>query len=63
MENKPTAVEWLYDHLFPKQLDGFSESEWEKIDKSFEQAKKIEKQQQEQCWNVAHQAGRFKEKG
>jgi hypothetical protein len=40
-----TAVEWLYQHLFPKQLDGFSEEEWSKIDSAFEQAKEMEKEQ------------------
>ncbi len=39
-----TAVEWLYQHLFPKQLDGFSEEEWSKIDVAFEQAKEMEKE-------------------
>ena len=42
MENKQTAVEWLYNHLFPKQLDGFSNEEWDKIDKAFEKAKQME---------------------
>jgi len=42
---KQTAVEWLYNHLFPKQLDGFSNDEWDKIDKAFEQAKAMEKEQ------------------
>lgn len=40
-----TAVEWLYSHLFPKQLDGFSDEEWGKIDKAFDQAKQMEKEQ------------------
>ena len=40
-----TAVEWLYNYLFPKQLDGFSDEEWDKIDKAFEQAKQMEKEQ------------------
>jgi hypothetical protein len=39
-----TAVEWLYQHLFPKQLDGFSEEEWSKIDAAFDQAKEMEKE-------------------
>ena len=42
---KQTAVEWLYNHLFPNQLDGFSDEEWDKIDKAFEQAKQMEKEQ------------------
>lgn len=42
---KQTAVEWLYNHLFPKQLDGFSDEEWSKIDLPFKQAKEMEKQQ------------------
>lgn len=41
---KQTAVEWLYNHLFPKQLDGFSDEEWNKIDLAFNQAKKIEEE-------------------
>jgi hypothetical protein len=40
-----TAVEWLYNHLFPKQLDGFSDEEWNKIDLAFKQVKEIEKKQ------------------
>lgn len=43
--NKQTAVEWLYNHLFPKELDGFSSEEWDKIDKAFEQAKAMENEQ------------------
>jgi hypothetical protein len=42
-----TAVEWLYNHLFPKQLDGFSDEEWNKIDLAFKQAKEMEKEQRE----------------
>ena len=40
-----TAVEWLYN-----QLDGFSDEEWGKIDKAFEQAKQIEKEQIIHAW-------------
>lgn len=40
-----SAVEWLYNHLFPKQLDGFSDEEWNKIDLAFKQAKEMEKEQ------------------
>jgi len=40
-----TAVEWLYEDLFPKQLDGFSEEEWRKINAAFEKAKEMEKEQ------------------
>ena len=40
-----TTIEWLYEHLFPKQLDGFSEEEWKKIDTAFTEAKEMEKQQ------------------
>ena len=40
-----TAVEWLYNNLFPKQLDGFSEEEWDRIDKAFAQALKMEDEQ------------------
>lgn len=40
-----TAVEWLYDHLFPSKLDGFSDEEWSKIDEAFKQARQMEKKQ------------------
>lgn len=40
-----TAVEWLYNDLFPKKLDGFNIEEWSKIDKAFEQAKEMEMEQ------------------
>ena len=48
---KQTAVEWLYNHLFPNQLDGFSEEEWSKIDKAFKQAKKMEWELMENVWD------------
>ena len=41
--NKQSSVEWLYNELFPKQIDGFSEREWGIIDKAFEQAKAMHK--------------------
>lgn len=41
-----TAVEWLYNHLFPTKLDASTEEEWNKIDAIFEQAKAMERQQQ-----------------
>jgi hypothetical protein len=41
--NKQSSLEWLYNELFPKQIDGFSESEWKIIDKAFEQAKAMHK--------------------
>ena len=50
---KQTAVQWLYNHLFPKQLDGFSDEEWSKIDLGFEQAKEMEKQQIITAYNKA----------
>ena len=48
---KQTAVQWLYNHLFPKQLDGFSDEEWSKIDLAFEKAKQMEKQQIIEAYN------------
>jgi hypothetical protein len=53
---KQTAVQWLYNHLFPKQLDGFSDEEWSKIDLAFEKAKEMEKQQiiDAQSYAVSH---------
>ena len=49
-----TAVDWLYNDLFPKKLDGFSIEEWSKIDKAFEQAKEMEKQQIEDAYKKGH---------
>ena len=49
-DKQQTAVDWLYQHLFPKQLDGFSEEEWSKIDVAFQQAKEMEKEQKEETW-------------
>ena len=43
--NKQSSVDRLYNELFPKQIDGFSESEWEIIDKAFEQAKAMQQEQ------------------
>jgi hypothetical protein len=48
---KQTAVEWLYEHLFPQQIDGFSEDEWNKIDTAFEQAKAMEKEQMKNVYS------------
>lgn len=59
-----TAVEWLYNYLFPKQLDGFSDEEWDKIDKAFDQAKQMEKEQIEEiCLSVIEQILDNLEKG
>ena len=43
--SQQTAVEWLYNHLFPTKLDASTEEEWNKIDAVFEQAKQMEKEQ------------------
>lgn len=45
MSKHDTAISWLKNELFPRKLDGFSEAEWEIIDKAFKEAKEIEKQQ------------------
>jgi hypothetical protein len=50
-----TAVEWFYDeikHIIPNDYL-----------KKYEQAKEMEKEQHQETWNVAHQAGRFEGKG
>jgi hypothetical protein len=60
-EKQLTAVEWLYQHLFPKQLDGFSEEEWSKIDVAFEQAKEMEKEQHQETFKQSRSANIFKE--
>jgi hypothetical protein len=50
--SKQTAVEWLYFNLFSKQLNGFSEEEWDKIDLALEQALAMEKEQIEDAWDL-----------
>lgn len=55
---KQTTVEWLIEQLgeyFPHEIGG--------IHLMVEQAKEMEKEHQKECWNVAHQAGRFEGKG
>jgi hypothetical protein len=56
-----TAVDWLFT-----TLDNILElypSEWEKVSKAVEEAKLKEKENLEDCWIAAHQAGRFEGKG
>jgi DNA uptake protein ComE-like DNA-binding protein len=56
-----TAVEYLIHHI---RQDVFvhskSTKEWNQV---FQQAKKMDKEQKKECWDVAHQAGRFEGKG
>ena len=56
--NKQTAVQWLIDHI--KNPDGFPYNTPEEL---FEMALQMEKQQIFECWQTAHQAGRFEGKG
>ena len=51
--NKQTAVEWLVDELLDGKL---------LMPSLIEQAKAMEKQQMFECWETAHQAGRFEGK-
>ena len=56
-----TAVDWLFT-----TLDNILElypSEWSKVSKAVEEAKAMEKENLEDCWIAAHQAGRFEGKG
>jgi hypothetical protein len=56
---KQTAVEWLVENM--QRLNQHeSPEEWNKL---FEQAKEMEKEQHQETWDVAHQAGRFEGKG
>jgi hypothetical protein len=34
-----------------------------KLDEAYQQSKEMEKEQKKECWDVAHQAGRFEGKG
>ena len=56
---KKTAVEWLIDEIDIQYPDiNVNNKEW-MIDK----AKEMEKEQHQETWGVAHQAGRFEGKG
>lgn len=57
MEQKQTAVEWLVSQL---NKQGFAQVV---TDEEIKQAKEMEKQQKMECWETAHQAGRFEGKG
>jgi hypothetical protein len=58
MEEKLTVVQWLEEKLIG-HLD-ISERYKKEL---FEQAKAMEKEQHQETWNAAHQAGRFEGKG
>jgi len=62
MENKQTAVEWLIAQVNSEQYQIAFGQTYISID-LIEQAKQMEKEQIQQCWDTAHQAGRFEGKG
>jgi hypothetical protein len=55
---KQTAVEWLVKKLEESGIPLMKDEL-----KMIQQAKQMDKQQKEECWNVAHQSGRFEGKG
>ena len=63
-----TAVEWQFEQLF-NSFEKFNNGEYtfdEYLKSNLEiraQAKEMEKEQKKECWDVAHQAGRFEGKG
>lgn len=58
---KQTAVGLLIQNIVEDQtIKAKSMSEWIMV---FEKVKEMEKEQKLECWNVAHQAGRFEGKG
>ncbi len=54
---KQTAVEWFIEQLKDMEYD------LRLIPNTIEQAKEMEKEQHQETWDVAHQAGRFEGKG
>lgn len=56
---KQTAVEWLVEKL---KSQGLLIGEPDNL-LAVNQAKEMEKDQIKECWNTAHQAGRFEGKG
>lgn len=58
-QNNMTAVEWLQIKMATSPTQEMVEN----INVWFKEAKQMEKEQKEECWNVAHQSGRFEGKG
>jgi hypothetical protein len=63
-----TAVEWYIEKLLDLDYEYakglITLAVWSERKKSLiEQAKEMEKEQKKECWDVAHQAGRFEGKG
>jgi hypothetical protein len=58
--NKQTAVEWLIDQLIKYE---FVPKGTHSDNVLFHKSKEMDKQQKKECWDVAHQAGRFEGKG
>jgi hypothetical protein len=50
-----TAVEWLIDEFRKNRITVPMQME--------QQAKKMEKKQLQECWDISHQAGRYEGKG
>lgn len=53
------SIGWLYSHLFPKQLDGFSDEEWNKIDLAFKHAKEMDRDRTSRLCYGAFRAGQL----
>lgn len=53
------SIEWLYSHLFPKQLDGFSDEERNKIDLAFKHAKEMDRDRTSRLCYGAFRAGQL----
>ena len=58
-----TAVEWLVRKLSMELIGEIPLHRWDEIREAVQQAKQMEKEQIKECWNVAHQSGRFEGKG
>ena len=59
-EKELTAVEWFAKELYDKfEMKG----DGKVFDELLEQAKEMEKEQHQETWDGAHQAGRFEGKG
>jgi DNA uptake protein ComE-like DNA-binding protein len=53
-----TAVEWLEE-----QIEWYNKELLFDLMHEIQKAKEMEKEQKKECWDVAHQAGRFEGKG
>ena len=59
--NNMTAVEWLAKEIYARGPIDWPIPTW--LKELYDKANELHKKQIKECWDVAHQAGRFEGKG